>query len=139
MVRGRAQTTWPLGGRGGLGKIPRQTTRGEGGSLAENHVTFFPHLCIFIPYQTMELSFTARAKPSDYHTVGGGSRKGFDFLNKQLFFLRFYSNLNLSSRLKHESGRATLMIKIGYSNKSNYIIREFIHCFFLDCSFNRSP
>ena len=67
-IRGRTQTTWPFGGEGGSGKTPCQTTRGRGG-LAENHVTFPPHFCIFIPYRTRELSFTARAKPRDYHTV----------------------------------------------------------------------
>ena len=41
----------PSGGRGGQAKH-HVKTRGGGGGLAENHVTFFPHFCICIPYQT---------------------------------------------------------------------------------------
>jgi len=99
-LRGRTQTTWPFGGSQAKHHVK---PRGGRGGMAEKHVTFPPHFCIFVLYQTRELSFTARAKPSDYHTVGGGRRKGFVFLSRQLFFLRFYSNLILSSRLKHES------------------------------------
>jgi len=45
-LRGRTQTTWPFGGRGGQAKH-HVKPRGEGG-MAENHVTFFPHFCFLL-------------------------------------------------------------------------------------------